>query len=117
MPISTGPTREDWSHVARSSESDADVPLPRAAGPVGEVDIPVGGRECFRRHEAVACHPAASHRAAGEVVRQWVRESRWDARSDVYAQAAVVNASCRATTGPADVDAIVAAVLRGKENA
>jgi hypothetical protein len=116
MPVSTASVREDWSLVARSSESDADVPLPRAAGPVGEVDIPVGGRECFRRHEAVASPTNGVTSRRREVLRQWVREPRWDARSDVYAQAAVVNASSRATTGPADVDAIVAAVLR-EENA
>ena len=41
----------------------------------------------------------------------------WDARGDdEYSQWAAMRAASRTTTVPADVDSIVAAVLRGKEN-
>jgi hypothetical protein len=52
-----------------------------------------------------------------EVVRYWAWDSDWDARGDdEYSQWAAMRAASRTTTVPADVNAIVAAVLRGKEN-
>ncbi len=52
-----------------------------------------------------------------EVVRYWALDPGWDARGDdEYSQWAAMRAASRTTTVPADVDAIVAAVLRGKEN-
>ena len=52
-----------------------------------------------------------------EVVRYWAWDSDWDARGDdEYSQWAAMRKASRTTTVAADVDAIVAAVLRGKEN-
>jgi hypothetical protein len=52
-----------------------------------------------------------------EVVRYWALDPDWDARGgDEYSQWAAMRAASRTTTVPADVDSIVAAVLRGKEN-
>ncbi|MGY1640851.1 hypothetical protein ACI782_06910 [Geodermatophilus sp. SYSU D00703] len=53
-----------------------------------------------------------------EVVRYWAPELGWAAKGDdPYTQYAAIRAASRTTTVPADVDSIVAAVLRGEENA
>jgi hypothetical protein len=52
-----------------------------------------------------------------KVVRYWAAEPEFEARrDDEYSQWAASVAAARTTTVPADMDAIVAAVLRGKEN-
>ncbi|WP_156036442.1 hypothetical protein [Blastococcus sp. URHD0036] len=61
-------------------------------------------------------------RAAGggtvQVTRYWPPDPDWARRGDdPYAQAAAIDAASRTTTVPADVAAIVAAVMRGKETA
>jgi hypothetical protein len=51
------------------------------------------------------------------VVRYWAWDSDWDARGDdEYSQWAAMRKASRTTTVPADLDSVVAAVLRGKEN-
>jgi hypothetical protein len=50
------------------------------------------------------------------VVRYWAWDPDWDARGDdEYSQWAAMRAASRTTTVPANVEAIVAAVLTGKE--
>jgi hypothetical protein len=52
-----------------------------------------------------------------KVDRYWAWDPDWDARGDdEYSQWAAMRAASRTTTVPADVDAIVAAVLTGKQN-
>jgi hypothetical protein len=52
-----------------------------------------------------------------EVVRYWELDPDWDARGDdEYSQWAAMRKASRTTAVPAEVDSIVAAVLRGKEN-
>ena len=52
-----------------------------------------------------------------EVVRYWAWDSDWDARGDdEYSQWAAMRAASRTTTVPADVDAILAAVLKGRDH-
>ena len=52
-----------------------------------------------------------------KVVRYWAWDPDWDARGDdEYSQWAAMRKASRTTTVPADVDAIVAAILRGKES-
>ena len=51
-----------------------------------------------------------------EVVRYWALDPDWDARGDdEYSQWAAMRKASR-TTVPADLDSIVAAVLRGKDD-
>lgn len=52
-----------------------------------------------------------------QVIRYWELDPDWDSRGDdEYSQWAAVRRASRTTTLPAETDAIVAAVLRGKEN-
>jgi hypothetical protein len=52
-----------------------------------------------------------------KVVRYSQLDPGWDARGDdEYSQWAAMRAASRTTTVSADVESIVAAVLRGKEN-
>ncbi|MGY1592269.1 hypothetical protein ACI79D_09870 [Geodermatophilus sp. SYSU D00708] len=56
--------------------------------------------------------------AAVEVDRCWAPDPGWAAKDDSeWSQWAAMRAASRTTTVPADVDSIVAAVLRGEENA
>ncbi len=51
-----------------------------------------------------------------KVIRYWELDPGWDAKSDdEYSQWAAMRAASRTTTVPAEVDSIVAAVLRGKD--
>ena len=84
--------------------------LTRSAGSE-ELELRLGGENW-----ATVTRSSGSHQV--EVVRYWAPDPDWGAKGDdVYAHDAAIRAASRRTTVPADVDAIVAAVLRGKENA
>ena len=84
--------------------------LTRSAGSE-ELELRLGGENW-----ATVTRSSGSNQV--EVVRYWAPDPDWGAKGDdVYAHDAAIRAASRRTTVQADVDAIVAAVLKGKENA
>ena len=84
--------------------------LTRAGAGTEKLELRLGGED-----SATVTREAGSETV--EIVRYWALDPDWDARGDdEYSQWAAMRKASRTTTVPAEVDAIVAAVLRGKEN-